>query len=227
MVIHEFRNPLTSILSTSQLLQLDDPRLTKERRQEYLVMIQNAVRVMNDLMSDTLSIARTESNQMGFNPQPLDVEEFCHRLIEETQFTTGNSHDIQLRIKGLCLEATLDQKLLWHILSNLVSNAIKYSPKHTTVLLEVICTEGSVMFKVTDSGIGIPESDQAKLFQPFYRAENVGDTPGTGLGLTLVRKCLDMHNGYINIDSVPGRGTTITVQFYAVCALQPAPRGNR
>lgn len=219
MVIHEFRNPLTSILSTAQLLQLNDPRLTPERKHEYLSMIEHSVRVMNDLMSDTLSIARAECSDIKFNPEPLHVEDFCHRLVEEIQFSVGASHDIRLNLQGNCQEFYLDQKLLWHILNNLLSNAIKYSPKNSVVSLDVICTEEGVTFKIIDAGIGIPEADQARLFQPFHRAGNVGSIPGTGLGLTLVKKCLDLHNGYIHVSSRVNQGTTFTVNLYALCPI--------
>jgi signal transduction histidine kinase len=221
MVIHEFRNPLTSILSSAQLLQLDDPRVTPERKVEYLSMIEHSVRVMNDLMNDTLSIARTDCSEIKFNPQPLNVEEFCHRLAEEIQFSMGASHDIRVNIQGECREFFLDAKLLWHILNNLLSNAVKYSPPNSTVSLDVICTESGVTFKVTDAGIGIPDADQERLFHPFHRAGNVGNTPGTGLGLTLVKKCLDLHNGHIHVSSQENRGTTFTVSFYALCPISP------
>lgn len=224
MVIHEFRNPLTCILSTAQLLELDDPRLTEERRHEYLSMIQTSVRVMNELMNDTLSIARAESSEMAFNPQPLDVEDYCHRIVEEMRFSVGPTRSIQLRIKGTSEEISLDQKLLWHILVNLLSNAIKYSPKDSTVVLEVICTQGTVIFKVKDAGIGIPPADQERLFQPFHRATNVGQRPGTGLGLTLVKKCVDLHSGAITVESHVDQGTTFTVSLYALCAITQGQR---
>ena len=221
MVIHEFRNPLTSILSSAQLLQLNDPRMTPERKTEYLGMIEDSVRVMNDLMNDTLSIARTDCSEIKFNPQPLNVEEFCHRLVEEIQFSIGASHNIHMRVQGENREFFLDSKLLWHILNNLLSNAIKYSPKNSTVFLNITCTESGVTFQVTDAGIGIPASDQERLFQPFHRAGNVGNTPGTGLGLTLVKKCLDLHNGHIHVSSAEHKGTTFTVSLYALCPITP------
>lgn len=227
MVIHEFRNPLTSILAAAQLLELNDLRLDEERRQEYLAMIQKAVRTMNDLMNDTLTIARTESNEIHFDPQPLDVEGFCRSLVEEMQFTLGSSHQIRLTCQGNCQEMSLDRKLLWHILSNLISNAVKYSPQAAVVEVEVTCSDGSVVFKVHDAGIGIPEAEQAKLFQPFHRAENVGDIPGTGLGLALVKKCLDLHNGLISVESQVNQGTTFTVKLYALCAIRQGQYGIR
>lgn len=224
MVIHEFRNPLTSILSSAQLLRLNDPRMTAERKAEYLAMIEHSVRVMNDLMNDTLSIARTDCSEIKFNPQLLNVEDFCHRLIEEVQFSTGTAHHISMGIQGDYRDVYLDPKLLWHILNNLLSNAIKYSPPDSAVTLSLICTENGVTFKITDTGIGIPEADQTSLFQPFHRADNVGNTPGTGLGLTLVKKCLDLHNGYIRVDSKENEGTTFTVSFYALCPISQVQR---
>ncbi|PSN20325.1 hybrid sensor histidine kinase/response regulator [filamentous cyanobacterium CCP5] len=222
MVIHEFRNPLTSILSAAQMLEIDDPKLTPERRAEYLTMIERAVRLMDSLMNDTLSIARTEHGQLTFNPQPQDVEQFCQNLVEEMQFGTGPTHQILFTSNGSCSEMSLDYQLLRHILANLISNAVKYSPAGSRVEFNLSCEGGEAVFQVSDSGIGIPKAEQAHLFEPFHRASNVGDISGTGLGMTLVKKCLDLHNGQIEVSSEVGQGTTITVKLYAVCAVRQA-----
>lgn len=222
MVIHEFRNPLTSILSATQMLELDDPRLTAERKAEYLVMIEKSVRLMNTLLSDTLSIARTEQGELAFDPQPMNVEHFCQTLVEELQFGIGSTHQIVLVSDGSCDDMNLDHRLLRHILVNLLSNAVKYSPTGSRVDFSLRCEGGETVFQVKDAGIGIPQAEQKRLFDPFHRASNVGDIAGTGLGMTLVKKCLDLHNGQIEVVSQEGRGTTVTVKLYALCALNQA-----
>jgi signal transduction histidine kinase len=219
MIIHEFRNPLTSILSSAQLLELHGHRLSADRRQEYLGLIQNSVRAINQLMNDTLTIAQTEKNDLEFNPKTLDLGEFCQSIIDQLQFNIQSTHRILFTCQGDCLEFCLDPKLLWHILTNLLSNAIKYSPQGGDVLLTLTCTDQEVVFQVKDQGIGIPPETQNHLFEPFHRARNVGDIPGTGLGLTLVRKCLDLHSGQIEVESEVGRGSTFTVRFYSACAI--------
>ncbi|NEQ23992.1 MAG: sensor histidine kinase, partial [Microcoleus sp. SIO2G3] len=107
--------------------------------------------------------------------------------------------------------ACMDEKLLMHILGNLLSNAIKYSPQNTTVLFGCCCNEEEVTFQVKDEGIGIPIEDQERLFESFYRANNVGNIPGTGLGLAIVRKSVELHGGRITVESEPRVGTTFKV----------------
>ncbi|MBD2257881.1 ATP-binding protein [Pseudanabaena sp. FACHB-2040] len=219
MIIHEFRNPLTSILSSAQLLELHGHRLSDDRKQEYLGLIQNSVRAINQLMNDTLTIVQTEKSDLEFNPASLDLEAFCRDLVEEIQFNVQSNHRIIFTLRGNCDDYCLDRKLLWHILTNLLSNAVKYSPLGGEIYLNLICTEQEVVFQVRDKGIGIPSETQTHLFEPFHRATNVGNIPGTGLGLTLVRKCLDLHSGHIEVESEVGQGSTFTVRFYSACAI--------
>ena len=97
------------------------------------------------------------------------------------------------------------------ILTNLLSNAVKYSPAGSTVSLELSCQDGEAVFQIKDAGIGIPAAEQKQLFEPFYRGSNVGNIPGTGLGLAFVKKLVDLHGGQIAVTSVVGVGTTFTV----------------
>lgn len=219
MIIHEFRNPLTSILSSAQLLEAHGHRLSEERKQEYLGMIQSSVRAINQLMNDTLTLAQTEKRNLQFSPDAVDLEEFCQGIVEETQFGLDSAHNIIFTHQGNCSNACIDRKLLWHILTNLLSNAVKYSPQGGNVYLDLACTDCEVIFRVRDEGIGIPSETRNHLFEPFHRAENVGTIPGTGLGLTLVRKCLDLHSGSIEVESEVGKGSTFTVHLYSACEL--------
>ncbi|MDX2216684.1 MAG: ATP-binding protein [Oculatellaceae cyanobacterium bins.114] len=219
MVVHEFRNPLTSILSSAQLLEHHGHNVPEERRREYLYLIQNSIRSLDALLDDILRLSQAEREVLEFDPEPLEVEEFCQQLIEEMLFSTGFSHQIVFNPQGSCQNICLDRKLLWHILTNLLSNAIKYSPQGGTVYLELSCPNGEVIFKVRDSGIGIPKDDQKYLFQPFHRANNVGTIPGTGLGLTMVKNCLELHGGEIQVESEVGRGTTFTIKLLSSCRV--------
>lgn len=211
MVAHEFRTPMTTILSASQLLESHGHQLSEGKRREYLYLIQTAVESMNDLLNDVLEVGRAEGGKLDFQPAPMNLEEFCRTLIEEMQFTTHSRHTIRFVLRGDCNHACLDRKLLRHILSNLLSNAIKYSPEGGSIDFELTCQAQEAIFQLKDQGIGIPPEDQAHLFESFHRATNVGGIPGTGLGLTLVKKCLELHRGRITIVSTVGRGTTVTV----------------
>ncbi|GAB1544421.1 hypothetical protein NUACC21_70970 [Scytonema sp. NUACC21] len=213
MVVHEFRRPMTSILASAQLLEHHSPELPEVKKREYLYLIQESVRAMENLLNDVLAVGKAEGGKLEFAPALLDLENFCQGLVEEMQFSADQSHRIIFTNHDECTTACLDQKLLWHILSNLLSNAIKYSPQASNIYLELFCPNGEVIFQVKDTGIGIPREEQEYVFKPFHRGENVGKIPGTGLGLTLVKKCLDLHGGEITVQSEVGVGTTFTVKL--------------
>ncbi|HEY9798299.1 MAG TPA: sensor histidine kinase, partial [Leptolyngbyaceae cyanobacterium] len=122
-----------------------------------------------------------------------------------------SEHSISFNSQGSCREAYLDEKLLRQFLTNLLSNAIKYSPKGGTIQFDLVCDRDRATFCIRDQGIGIPPEDQAQLFDAFQRSSNVGTISGTGLGLTIAKKCVDIHKGQIAVESEVGVGTTFTV----------------
>lgn len=221
MFAHEFRTPMTSILSCAQVMEQYGNTMPESRRREYLYLIQNSIRSMDNLLNDVLTVARAEGGSLEFSPTVLNLEQFCRELVEETQFISDSTHSISVTTQGNCTTTYLDKKLLWHILSNLLSNAVKYSPLGSQITLNLSCPNGDIVLTVQDTGIGIPPEDQPYLFEPFHRASNVGTVPGTGLGLTLVKKCLDLHGGQIQVSSTPGEGTTVIVRLYSTpsCAI--------
>lgn len=223
MVAHEFRRPMTDISASAQLLEQYNHQLPEAKRREYLYLIQEAVRSMDRLLNDVLAVNRAERGGLRFEPTALNLEQLCRHLVEEMKFTTGDSHPIVFTMHGQCNDVCLDKELLRHILSNLLSNAIKYSPEGSSVYLDLTCSEGRVVFQVRDTGIGIPPSDRQYLFESFYRAGNVGDIPGTGLGLTMVKTCLELHGGQVAVESEVGTGTTFTVTL-PLCNCHPLTR---
>jgi PAS domain S-box-containing protein len=208
---HEFRTPLSTILSSSELLEHYSATWPENRRLQHLHRIQIAVGSMVQLLDDVLIIGRADAGRLEFKPATLDVVQFCHDLVEEMQLGIGAHHVITFSHQGECAEGYMDEKLLRQILSNLLSNAIKYSRQGSAVRLELVCQEGKATFRVRDEGIGIPLEDQPRLFESFHRAGNVGSIPGTGLGLTIVKKSVDLHSGTIAVDSRVGEGTTFVV----------------
>jgi signal transduction histidine kinase len=213
MAAHEIRGPMTSILGCAQLLEHENHNLTEERRREFLYIIQQSVRTMDQLLNDLLAIGRVEGGSLKFEPAPLNLEQFCQGLIEEIQFSTNSTSCILFNSQGYCENVCLDQKLLRHILTNLISNAVKYSPQRSPIYFDLSCTDGQVTFQIRDTGIGIPPEARKHLFEPFQRANNVGKIPGTGLGLTMVKRCLDLHGGQIAVESEVNVGTTFTVKL--------------
>lgn len=213
MAAHDLRNPLAVIQSAFTLLERYGHRLSPEERQAEFDVMRRTVSHMVNLLDDILVIGRAESGRLSFNPAPVDVAAFCQSLIAEAEQVADSTHRIEFCCQGTGSPAMLDPKLLRHILSNLLSNAIKYSPDGSTIVFTVHQEPEQVTFCVRDQGIGIPEADQARLFEPFHRADNVGSCPGTGLGLAIVKQSVDLHGGTITFESREGVGTAFTVSL--------------
>lgn len=238
LVSHEFRTPLTAIQSSAELLERYNHKLSDEKKQNHHRRIQNAVQRMTQLLEDVLTIGKAEAGKLQFTPSPMDLVAFCHDLVESLQISARPQHKINFVAVADGSDAQMDEKLLAHILTNLLSNAIKYSPDGGMVQFDLICdhplggakgnrfalplrgnrsVDGArgdrswAIFRIQDSGIGIPPEDLERLFESFGRASNVGAIPGTGLGLAIVKKCVDLHGGQITVESEVGTGTTFTV----------------
>ena len=211
-VSHEFRNPLAIIRTAAELLE-KKPNLTETQKNAYLQRIKTSVRSMNQLMEDVLFIGQAEADRLVFQPAPLHLEQFCQDLAEEFSMFEGSSHSIVFSSQGASQNACMDERLLRYVLTNLLSNAIKYSQPSTTVqlILRIDPAQQTATFLVQDQGIGIPESDQTRLFDSFFRAANATLIQGTGLGLAIVKRCVDAHSGQISLTSKVGIGTTISV----------------
>lgn len=209
MVSHEFRTPLTTIQSSTELLQHYE--WTPEEKEERYEQIHTAVRHMTQLLEDVLLIGKAEAGQLRFNPELVNLTDFCQRSVTDLQFTTGKHHRLTFTTLGQNQLVWCDLKLLRQILGNLLFNAVKYSPEGGNVDLALRYLPGSVELQVSDQGIGIPEAELHQLFEAFFRATNVETIQGTGLGLAIVKRCVDLHRGSIRVDSQVGVGTTFTV----------------
>ncbi len=211
MVSHEFRTPLSTILISTQMLASSSLQLNEEKKAKNLTRIQAAAKTLAQLLNDILMLNRAEAGKLEFRPEPLEVEPFCQRLIEEIQLNMEAPGRIELICEGENPQADLDSKLLRSILANLLTNAIKYSPAACPVQLTLTCKPAAIAFQIQDQGIGISQEDQQHLFETFYRGQNVGDVAGTGLGLAIAKTCIDLHGGSIHVKSELNQGTTFTV----------------
>ncbi|MEH2054681.1 MAG: hybrid sensor histidine kinase/response regulator [Nostoc sp.] len=212
MFSHDIRNPLNTILLAAGLLQNYDEKLTKEKKLNHLQMIRSAIKNMGQLLDEVSFIGKADSGRLRCELISLDLEAFCRQLVEEVRLMANEKHlTLVFTSFGQLGEALWDKSLLRHFLSNLLTNAIKYSLPDGLVHFELIGQEKTVIFRIQDWGIGIPKEDQKRLFQPFQRADNVGTIPGTGLGLAIAKKCVDAHGGEIVINSEVGVSTTFTV----------------
>ncbi|MEH1768611.1 MAG: PAS domain S-box protein [Nostoc sp.] len=212
MASHEFRTPLSTALAAAQLLEnCQDEWDNSSKRLRNLQRIQLSVKNMVQMLDDILTINRAETGKLEFNPKLIDLEEFCAYFVEEMRLSTNERHTLSFACQGKAVSAWVDERLLRSILSNLLLNAIKYSPEGGNVNLSLEFKSDTVILQVQDQGIGIPLADQKQLFQPFHRGKNVRSIPGTGLGLVVVKKCVDLHQGHINITTEVGIGTTCAV----------------
>jgi signal transduction histidine kinase len=186
-------------------------RWTPEKKLVHLRRIQTAVKHMTSLLDDILIIGKAEAGKLEFMPTPLDLVKFCRDLVEEIQLTDKASHTLMFEGEVNCAQVSMDEQLLRHIVSNLLANALKYSPQGGVVQFDLDCQAGQAVLRIQDHGMGIPLEDQARLFETFHRASNARNIPGTGLGLAIVKRSVDLHGGTIDIISQVGVGTTVTV----------------
>ncbi|MBW4572748.1 MAG: PAS domain S-box protein [Tolypothrix carrinoi HA7290-LM1] len=217
MTSHEFRTPLSTILSSCELLEHYRHKWTQEKQLNHLHRIQNAVKRMTEMFNDVLFISKEEAGKLDYRTQTLDLVQYCRHLVEEVQQNLSchesaqPSPRIAFSSQYQFMRCCMDENLLEHILSNLLSNAIKYSNIDSTVKFTLTFEDERAIFVIQDQGIGIPQEDLLHLYESFHRATNVGNRQGTGLGLAIVKKCVYIHQGEIFVKSELGVGTTFTV----------------
>jgi signal transduction histidine kinase len=212
MFSHDFRSPLTTVLSCTELLQNRSDRLSEDKKIYLFQMLRSASKNMVQLLDEVLLVGQTDADSFNCNLIPLDLELFCLELVEQLQFNADKKQiKIVFNAQGEIKQTAWDESLLRHILGNLLANAIKYSSENSKVKFDLIPQAQTMIFRIQDWGIGIPTEDHQRLFEPFQRASNVGKIPGTGLGLAIVKSCVEAHQGQIKIDSQEGKGTTATV----------------
>ena len=222
MTSHEFRTPLATILSSAELLEHYSDKFDAQEKLELLREIQVATKRMGRMLEDVLTIGKVDAGRMEFDPQALNLDDFCRKMLAEVGMVAGAAHRMRFELGCdpalFARGAKLDEKLVRHIVTNLLTNACKYTPAGGLVTLQLaqspLDAPAKVMtLTVSDSGIGIPTDDQPRLFESFHRAHNVGNIPGTGLGLAIVKRSVDLHGGTIAVTSAEGQGSTFTVQL--------------
>jgi PAS domain S-box-containing protein len=223
MTSHEFRTPLTGILSSVDLLDHYGGRLPEEEKAELLRQVRDSVGRMTRMLDRVLLIGRAEARGLEFRPAAMDLAALCREVAEEVTRSRpggGGRPTLTLRTEVAEGELVLDATLVRQIVGNLLSNAFKYSPAGGEVRFEVSVGEGEARFTVSDQGIGIPAADQARLFESFHRAGNVGSIEGSGLGLAIVKQSVELHGGRIALSSEEGRGTRFDVAIPLGRALE-------
>lgn len=208
---HEFRTPLTTISSSIQLLSSYGRKWDEKKYDEHIQRVLKTIDNLTELINDVLLVSRVESGKIDFKPKNEDLFEFCSKLVEELNNDYAKNHILDFRYNANRKEFMLDLKLLRSVLTNLLTNAIKYSPYGEVILFTVESDDEFIKMTVKDNGIGISKEDIAHLFEPFHRGKNVAEISGTGLGMSIVKRYLDLQKGKISVFSEIKKGTTIEV----------------
>ena len=214
MVCHEFRNPLNNIALSVSSLQRYKDQLSLEQKNDYLQTVNTSVERMTMMIDDILVISKIEAKVLEVQPETLDVAAFCQDLLREQDYVRPHI-PIQFSCRSRQIIADLDPRLLRPILSNLLSNAIRYTPDDKAISLKLAKRHNQLIFQVQDNGIGIPPEDRPHLFEPFHRGRNVSNIPGTGLGLSIVKQFVDLQRGVIEVSSRVNMGASFTVRLPA------------
>ncbi len=212
MVSHEFRTPLGIIMSSAEILSDYFERLEPDERGHHLHSIVRHSARMSEMMEEVLVLGRLDSGRMEFKPGPIDLGNFFQKLVDEVEAATERRCPVRLHCDTLPAAGLGDERLLRHIVLNLLTNAVKYSDPGQPVDFSLEQQGPRCVARIQDRGIGIPPADQPGLFSAFHRGRNVGLRAGTGLGLVIVRRCVDLHQGSIRLESEPGRGTLVTLE---------------
>jgi signal transduction histidine kinase len=168
---------------------------------------------LTNIVNDVMQVARIQEGKATFSPQEVDLVALCHATIQNFNLDIHLNNKIEIETNFETLNMQLDLRLIRQVLNNLISNALKYTISDPIVKVRLYQQEDGIYLTVQDNGIGIPENDQKHLFQPFYRASNVMQIQGTGLGLNIVKDAVRLHDGNINFVSLPKKGTTFVVQL--------------
>ncbi|MGE7774034.1 sensor histidine kinase [Chitinophaga sp. NPDC101104] len=212
MASHEFRTPLSAILSSAALIAKYPNTDDQPRREKHVGKIRESVIHLNELLEDTLSLGRIEEGKVHVHPEKISLSAFAQETADEVQGLLKPGQMLQPDVQAN-LEVISDKRLLKHIFVNLLTNAIKFSPAGTAIGWKLREENGRILAEVADQGMGIPEEDKAYLFSSFFRARNVTNIQGTGLGLHIVKRYVDMLHGEIGVESELNRGTTISINF--------------
>lgn len=207
---HEFRTPLSTILSSATLLSKYINNEDHPKRERHVEKIKNSVRSLNGILEDFLSLGKLEEGKITIKPEIFNIQEFMFSIIEEMNSLLKPGQYISTEQTG---EETVntDRRVLKNILINLLTNAIKFSPDGSVIKIVIETNRETISIKVIDKGIGIPEDELENLFSSFYRARNAANIQGTGLGLHIIQRYLDLLRGSINIETELNIGSTFTV----------------
>ncbi len=208
---HEFRTPLSTILSSAKLIGRYSDENGQENRLKHIRRIENSVKNLNNILYDLLTWNKLEENKIFSRPENFSLRDMAQEVLEEVQAVSKKDQNIYFEHEGKSCQVVLDPILIKNILINLLSNALKYSKEGQSVYLKTQIFENELSITVKDEGIGIPEDDRKHLFERFFRANNVEAIQGTGLGLNIVKKYVELMEGTIDFESTVDKGSIFKI----------------
>ncbi|MEP6984191.1 MAG: ATP-binding protein [Chloroflexota bacterium] len=223
MFSHDFRNPLSTIWSSNSLLRDYADRLDEPRRLTHLNRIDASVRQLLQMLDDMLIVTQMEAGSFQFKPESMNINTIIQSIVDEFQAINGEVCTLIYESQVTAL-VMADVRLIRQITSNIISNAVKYSPLGGEVHVTLERHDDNYVLTVLDHGIGIDKEDQQNLFNAFQRGSNVGKISGTGLGLAIVKEAVTIHHGSVHLESTVGEGTTVTISIPAPSAEQHSLR---
>jgi PAS domain S-box-containing protein len=212
MASHEFRTPLSTVLSSAALLSKYTKEDEQEKRTRHIEKIKNSVNHLNDILEDFLSLGKLDEGRVGTQISQFDLSELINDTIEEIKALLKHDQKVSMKYHGEKIISS-DKKLLKNIFINLITNAIKFSDEGNVIEIHAVTTAHLATIEVKDRGIGISKDDQQHLFSSFFRGANVVNIAGTGLGLHIVKRYVDLLKGSVDLQSELGKGTTVTVNI--------------
>ena len=213
LVSHEFKTPLSSILTSSTLLSKYTQTEHQPKRDKHIDTIRNKVKHLDTILNDFLSVERLESGKVNYKYTTFALSKLVNEVVYDANMLLKSGQRIHYPSEIDDLVITSDEKILELILSNLLHNAIKYSLENTTIGIEIKENKNSLRIEVIDQGIGIPEEDQKFIFNRYFRAKNALLNQGTGIGLNIVKQHLENLGGTIAFQSIENEGTTFVVEL--------------
>ncbi|MEO0562363.1 MAG: ATP-binding protein [Chloroflexota bacterium] len=212
MISHELRTPLSVIQLSSDFFRRYGDRMSDYEKEEAIATIQTQVKHLENMVDDVSALSRADSLDSAIRTESVSIMDLCSDVVANAQMLAADTHTIKFEVQSKHIDDILgDAKLLRQAFSNLLSNAVKYSEPGSTVYFVLTAYKEFIRVRVQDEGIGIPEEDQRNMFEPFHRARNVDARQGTGLGLAVTKRAVELHGGTISFESTVNVGTTFTV----------------
>ena len=213
MVSHEFKTPLSGILTSTMLLSKYKITEQQDKRDKHINTISDKVQYLNNILNDFLSVEKLEKGKVNYKFTTFTLSKVLNEVIYNANMILKDGQQINYPESIDHISLHQDEKILELVLSNLIYNAIKYSPEHTDIDVDITQNEQTTIIKIKDNGIGIPQKDQKNIFNRYFRAENALLTQGTGIGLNIVKDHLENLNGRITFESKEDVGSTFTIEF--------------